>query len=93
MAGPYVRELIQASGEGLAFGQDEPMLFPKHLPTYIRIQVPELFPEKAGQSGSAGVGLERSPKCAQIGKRSGKRQFLKQQQQYLTGPDLFYGRR
>ncbi|MGB8953022.1 MAG: sigma 54-interacting transcriptional regulator, partial [Candidatus Aminicenantales bacterium] len=34
-----VRELIQALEKALLSAKDEPMLFPKHLPTYIRIHV------------------------------------------------------
>jgi two-component system NtrC family response regulator len=34
-----VRELIQALEKALLSAKKEPMLFPKHLPTYIRIQV------------------------------------------------------
>ena len=34
-----VRELIQALEKALLSAKDEPILFPKHLPTYIRIQV------------------------------------------------------
>ncbi len=34
-----VRELIQALEKALLSAKDEPMMFPKHLPTYIRIQV------------------------------------------------------
>jgi two-component system NtrC family response regulator len=34
-----VRELIQALEKALLSSKDEPILFPKHLPTYIRIQV------------------------------------------------------
>ena len=34
-----VRELIQALEKALLSAKDEPMLYPKHLPTYIRIQV------------------------------------------------------
>ncbi|MCX6566981.1 MAG: sigma-54 dependent transcriptional regulator [Candidatus Aminicenantes bacterium] len=34
-----VRELSQALEKALLSAKDEPMLFPKHLPTYIRIQV------------------------------------------------------
>ena len=34
-----VRELIQALEKALLSAKDEPMLFPKHFPTYIRIQV------------------------------------------------------
>ena len=42
-----VRELSQALEKALISAQDEPMLFPKHLPTYIRIQVARnSFPKK-----------------------------------------------
>ncbi len=42
-----VRELIQALEKALLSAKDEPMLFPKHLPTYIRIQVARSsFPQK-----------------------------------------------
>jgi two-component system NtrC family response regulator len=34
-----VRELIQALEKALISAKEEPMLFPKHLPTYIRIHV------------------------------------------------------
>ncbi len=34
-----VRELIQALEKALLSAKEEPLLFPKHLPTYIRIQV------------------------------------------------------
>jgi two-component system, NtrC family, response regulator len=34
-----VRELIQALEKALLSAKDEPILYPKHLPTYIRIQV------------------------------------------------------
>jgi two-component system NtrC family response regulator len=42
-----VRELIQALEKALISAKEEPMLFPKHLPTYIRIHVARgHFPEK-----------------------------------------------
>ncbi|MHB8094192.1 MAG: sigma-54-dependent transcriptional regulator [Candidatus Aminicenantales bacterium] len=42
-----VRELVQALEKALLSAKDEPMLFPKHLPTYIRIQVARnAFPRK-----------------------------------------------
>jgi two-component system NtrC family response regulator len=46
-----VRELIHALEKALISAKDEPILFPKHLPTYIRIQVARnSFPKKpAGQ--------------------------------------------
>lgn len=42
-----VRELIQALEKALLSAKDEPMLYPKHLPTYIRIHVArKYFPKK-----------------------------------------------
>ena len=42
-----VRELIQALEKALISAKEEPMLFPKHLPTYIRIHVARsAFPPK-----------------------------------------------
>jgi two-component system NtrC family response regulator len=42
-----VRELIQAMEKALLSAKDEPILFPKHLPTYIRIHVArDYFPKK-----------------------------------------------
>ena len=47
-----VRELIQALEKALLSAKDEPMLFPKHLPTYIRIQVARnSFPTKPASRG------------------------------------------
>jgi two-component system NtrC family response regulator len=47
-----VRELIQALEKALISAKDEPMLFPKHLPTYIRIQVARgLYPERLARPG------------------------------------------
>jgi two-component system NtrC family response regulator len=47
-----VRELIQALEKALLSAKDEPMLFPKHLPTYIRIQVARSsFPQKPAIPG------------------------------------------
>jgi two-component system NtrC family response regulator len=46
-----VRELIQALEKALISAKEEPMLFPKHLPTYIRIHVARSsFPEKPAGS-------------------------------------------
>jgi two-component system NtrC family response regulator len=42
-----VRELIQALEKALLAARDEPMLFPKHLPTHIRIQVARNSVERA----------------------------------------------
>ena len=47
-----VRELIQALEKALISAKEEPMLFPKHLPTYIRIHVARsAFPPKAASPG------------------------------------------
>ena len=44
-----VRELIQALEKALLSAKEEPILFPKHLPTYIRIQVARnSFPRPMG---------------------------------------------
>jgi len=48
-----VRELIQALEKALLSAKDEPMLFPKHLPTYIRIQAARnSFPKKPAVQGT-----------------------------------------
>ena len=62
-----VRELIQALEKALISAKDEPMLFPKHLPTYIRIQVARsLYPEKSASPGKPEHEFERSQSAAQI---------------------------
>ena len=62
-----VRELIQALEKALISAKDEPMLFPKHLPTYIRIQVARSsFPMKPASPGKPEMTLERSQSAAQI---------------------------
>jgi len=51
-----VRELIQALEKALLSAKDEPLLFPKHLPTYIRIQVARnSFPKKPAGSAAAAI--------------------------------------
>ena len=47
-----VRELIQALEKALLSAKDEPMLFPKHLPTYIRIQVARNSYRRRRKTGS-----------------------------------------
>ena len=56
-----VRELIQALEKALVSAKDEPMLFPKHLPTYIRIKVARgsFLPSPAG-SGRPEIPLNAS---------------------------------
>jgi len=47
-----VRELIQALEKALLSAKDEPILYPKHLPTYIRIQVARSsFPRMPASQG------------------------------------------
>jgi two-component system NtrC family response regulator len=47
-----VRELVHALEKALLSAKEEPMLFPKHLPTYIRIQVArKSFPKKPAGFG------------------------------------------
>jgi two-component system NtrC family response regulator len=51
-----VRELIQALEKALISAKEEPMLFPKHLPTYIRIQVARrAFPERPAPQEKPGI--------------------------------------
>jgi len=51
-----VRELIQGLEKALIAAKDEPMLFPKHLPTYIRIHVARsLYPMKSASPGKPGI--------------------------------------
>ncbi|MBP1768131.1 MAG: putative two component, sigma-54 specific, transcriptional regulator, Fis family [Candidatus Aminicenantes bacterium] len=51
-----VRELIQALEKALISAKDEPLLYPKHLPTYIRIFVARsAFPEKIGGQEKPGI--------------------------------------
>jgi two-component system NtrC family response regulator len=65
-----VRELIQALEKALVSAKDEPMLFPKHLPTYIRIKVARgsFLPSPAG-SGRPEIPLNASatlPKLKEV---------------------------
>jgi two-component system NtrC family response regulator len=51
-----VRELIQALEKALISAKEEPMLFPKHLPTYIRIYAARSsFPEKPASPLKPGI--------------------------------------
>jgi len=59
-----VRELIQALEKALISAKEEPMLFPKHLPTYIRIHVARrLFPGKSAGREKPGLspGIPKEP--------------------------------
>jgi len=79
-----VRELIQALEKALISAKDEPMLFPKHLPTYIRIHVARsLFPEISASPGMPGItaGVPKvPPKLKEIRKAAvavSERRYLK----------------
>ena len=51
-----VRELIQALEKALLSAKEEPMLFPKHLPTYIRIRVARsYYPQKPAGPGKPAI--------------------------------------
>ncbi len=79
-----VRELIQALEKALLSAKDEPMLFPKHLPTYIRIQVARSsFPKKPASQGKPEIRSsvpKVPPKLKEIRKAAvseAERQYLK----------------
>ncbi len=86
-----VRELIQALEKALLSAKDEPMLFPKHLPTYIRIQVARgTFPRKLatqGQPGSSSSVPKVPPKLKEIRKAA----VSEAERQYLKGLISFAG--
>ena len=79
-----VRELIQALEKALISAKDEPMLFPKHLPTYIRIFVARsAFPERVAGQEKPGISSsfpKAPPKLKEIRKAAvsdAERQYLK----------------
>ncbi|HUU38026.1 MAG TPA: sigma-54 dependent transcriptional regulator [Candidatus Desulfaltia sp.] len=87
-----VRELIQALEKALLSAKDEPLLFPKHLPTYIRIQVARSsFPQKpAGlRKPEARSGVpQMPPKLKEIRKAAvseAEKQYLKDLISYVGG--------
>lgn len=86
-----VRELMRALEKALLSAQDEPMLFPKHLPTYIRIQVARnSFPRKPASQGKPEIrsGVpKRPPKLKEIRKAA----VSKAEQRYLKDLLSFAG--
>jgi len=79
-----VRELIQALEKALLSAKDEPMLFPKHLPTYIRIQIARnsfpIGPARPGQPRIRSRVSRVPPKLKEIRKAAvseAERQYLK----------------
>ena len=86
-----VRELIQALEKALISAKDEPMLFPKHLPTYIRIQVARtFFPQKPAGQGKPEIrssGSKVPPKLKEIRKAA----VSEAEQRYLKDLISFAG--
>lgn len=87
-----VRELIQALEKALLSANEEPMLFPKHLPTYIRIHIARSsFPEKPGRPGVAGIrsnGPKRPPLLKEIREAAiseAERRYLKDLLSFTRG--------
>ena len=86
-----VRELIRALEKALISAQDEPMLFPKHLPTYIRIQVARnSFPKKPGSQGKPEI-RSSVPKVPPKWKEIRKAAVSEAEQQYLKDLISFAG--
>jgi two-component system NtrC family response regulator len=78
-----VRELIQAMEKALLSAKDEPMLFPKHLPTYIRIQVARGAFPNAPAGAAPSRGLSDASKAPPQLKDFRKAAVSEAEQQYL----------
>jgi len=86
-----VRELIQALEKDLLSAKDEPMLFPKHLPTYIRIQVARnSFPKKPASQGKPAI-RSSVPKVPPKLKEIRKAAVSEAEQKYLKDLISFVG--
>jgi two-component system, NtrC family, response regulator len=86
-----VRELIQALEKALLSAKDEPILFPKHLPTYIRIQVARSsFPKKPASQGKPEI-RSSVPKVPPKLKAVRKAAVSETEQQYLKDLISFVG--
>ncbi len=86
-----VRELIQALEKALISAKEEPMLFPKHLPTYIRIQVARSsFPQKPANQGKPEI-RSSIPKVPPKLKEVRKAAVSEAEQQYLKELISFVG--
>ncbi len=86
-----VRELIQALEKALLSAKDEPMLFPKHLPTYIRIQVARnSFPKKPASQGKPEI-RSSVPKVPSKLKEIRNAAVSEAEQQYLKDLISFVG--
>ncbi|MCX6567467.1 MAG: sigma-54 dependent transcriptional regulator [Candidatus Aminicenantes bacterium] len=87
-----VRELIQALEKALISAKDEPMLFPKHLPTYIRIQVARSsFPQKPAASPGKPEIRSRHPNAPPKLKEIRKAAVSEAERQYLMDLISFTG--
>jgi two-component system, NtrC family, response regulator len=86
-----VRELIHALEKALLSAKEEPMLFPKHLPTYIRIQAARnAFPRKPESQGKSSAGSRVSkvpPKLKEFRKAA----VSEAEQRYLRDLIAFAG--
>jgi two-component system NtrC family response regulator len=86
-----VRELIQALEKALISAEDEPVLFIKHLPTYIRIQVARSSflknPAIPGRPKYAAGGPQAPPKLKDIRRAA----ISEAEQQYLRDLISFTG--
>jgi len=86
-----VRELIQALEKALLSAKDEPMLFPKHFPTYIRIQVARnSFLKKPAGQGKPEI-RSSVPKVPPKLKEIRKAAVSEAEQQYLKNLISFVG--
>ncbi len=87
-----VRELIHALEKALISAKDEPILFPKHLPTYIRIQVARNSflkkPAGQGEPESQTSAPKVPPKLKEIRKAAvseAERRYLKDLSSFVGG--------
>jgi two-component system NtrC family response regulator len=86
-----VRELIQAMEKALLSAKDEPMLFPKHLPTYIRIQVARSAYPNAPAGPVPSKGLSSASQAPPQLKEFRKAAVSEAEQQYLKALISFAG--
>lgn len=87
-----VRELIQALEKALIAAREEPVMFPKHLPTYIRIYVARrafpgipLSPEKPGQDPGVPAAPPKLKEIRQATVADAERRYLKELIAYAGG--------
>ena len=86
-----VRELVQGLEKALIAAKDEPMLFPKHLPTYIRIHVARsLYPARSARPGKPGI-RSSVPKVPPKLKEIRKAAVSEAEQRYLKDLISFAG--